>query len=341
MEGSMPRSIDREGTEPPNGLAPRAEAAVDPSLGRRLVLDELFDLTLYRSLSNLAAGELRATLNLLIPIEARHYTFWQDFFGLRIQRLDLPRRLKLALILCACRLFGEPAIHLVLEAIEVYGVRKYLKVWSVYGDGPLGATIRTVLEDEFEHEDAIVTGDAERRINPERVRNIFLGLNDGLVEIVGAVSGFFAAFGNPIAVLTAGITVAVAGTLSMAAGAWVATSSETEVRATEIGRRRFVGETVPAEDVGDSPLGSALVIGASYFAGSLVPVLPMLFGATTALPSLLVAGSLIVLVSMVLAFLSGMEVRRRVATNLVIIAAAVGITFAIGFVTKLVWGVSV
>jgi len=113
------------------------------------------------------------------------------------------------------------------------------------------------------------------------------------------------------------------------------------VRATEIGRRRFVGETVPAEDVGDSPLGSALVIGASYFAGSLVPVLPMLFGATTALPSLLVAGSLIVLVSMVLAFLSGMEVRRRVATNLVIIAAAVGITFAIGFVTKLVWGVSV
>jgi hypothetical protein len=46
-------------------------------------------------------------------------------------------------------------------------------------------------------------------------------------------------------------------------------------------------------------------------------------------------------VSVILAFLSGMEMKRRVVTNLVIIAAAVGITFAIGLLTKLVWGVSV
>ena len=43
----------------------------------------------------------------------------------------------------------------------------------------------------------MVTGPRERRINPERVRNIFLGLNDGLVEILGAVTGFFGAFGDP------------------------------------------------------------------------------------------------------------------------------------------------
>jgi hypothetical protein len=35
-----------------------------------------------------------------------------------------------------------------------------------------------------------------------------------------------------------------------------------------------------------------------------------------------------------------MNIKRRVITNVVIIAAAVGITFAIGLVTKLVWGVS-
>jgi vacuolar iron transporter family protein len=44
---------------------------------------------------------------------------------------------------------------------------------------------------------------------------------------------------------------------------------------------------------------------------------------------------------MILAFLSGMELKRRVLTNLVIIAAAVGITFAIGVISKRVWGVSV
>lgn len=50
---------------------------------------------------------------------------------------------------------------------------------------------------------------------------------------------------------------------------------------------------------------------------------------------------MIVLVSVILAFLSGMEMKRRVVTNLVIIAAAVGITFAIGLLTKLIRGVSV
>ena len=316
-------------------------ATVDRKLARRLVLDELFDLSLYQSLREVASGELRSILDRLIPIEARHLAFWRDFFDLHVERLDLARRLKLRLIVFLCRLFGAPAIHLVLEAIEVYGVRKYLNVWTTYRNGPLGAAVRGILEDEFEHEDAVVMGNAERRLNPARVRNIFLGLNDGLVEILGAVSGFFAAFGNSVAVLAAGVTVAVAGALSMAAGAWVATSSEAEVRATETGRRRFLGESVTSDEAGDTPMASALVVGVSYFAGALVPVLPVLAGARTALPSMVAAGSMIVVVSVILAFLSGMEMKRRVVTNLVIIAAAVGITFAIGLLTKLIWGVSV
>jgi vacuolar iron transporter family protein len=314
---------------------------VDRSLARRLVLDELFDLSLYQSLRVVAPAHLLTILDRLIPIEARHFAFWQDFFGLHVERLDLARRLKLRIIVLACRVFGASAIHLVLEAIEVYGVRKYLKVWSTYGDGPRGAAVRSILEDEFKHEDAVVTSTAEPRLNPERVRNIFLGLNDGLIEILGAVSGFFAALGSAPMVLMAAITVAVAGALSMAAGAWAAVDSESEIRATEAARRRFIGENVPAEEVGESPLRSALVVGASYFAGALVPVLPLLAGATTVLPSVLCAGSLIIVVSTVLAFLSGMEMKRRVVANLVTIATAVGITFAIGLVANRVWGVSV
>ncbi len=313
----------------------------DRRLARRLVLDELFDLSLYQRLRELAPERLRAILDRLIPIEARHFAFWQDFFGLRVERLDLVRRLKLQLIVLTCRVFGPSAMQLVLEAIEVYGVRKYLRIWSIYGDDARGAAVRTILEDEFKHEDAVVTSTAEPRLNPERVRNIFLGLNDGLIEILGAVSGFFAAFGNVTTVLMAATTVAAAGALSMAAGAWAAVDSESEIRATETGRRRFLGENVPPDETGESPLRSALVVGSSYFAGALVPVLPLLAGATTVVPSVLAAGSLIVTVSMILAFLSGMEMKRRVATNLVTIAAAVGITFVIGLVANRVWGISV
>lgn len=318
-----------------------ATSEADARLARRLILDERFDLSLYTSLRRFAQGDLARMLDALIPVETRHFAFWQDFFGLQVSRLDWGRRFKLALLVVLCRIFGAPAIQLVLEAIEVHGVRKYLEVWSRYGDGPLGDALREVLEDEFKHEDATVAGDGERRINPERVRNIFLGFNDGLVEILGAVSGFFAAFGDAVTVLTAGLTVAVAGALSMAAGAYVASSSEAEVRDTERARRRFLGEAPGDTESRESALGSAILVGSSYFAGALVPVLPVLFGAHSPLPSLLTAGSIIILVSTLLAFLSGMDVKRRIVTNLVIIAAAVGVTYAIGVVAKTLFGIAV
>ena len=311
----------------------------DP-LGRQLVLDEIFDLSLYRALRGVASGRLRDVLDELIQVETRHVAFWQEFFGLKeLVALDSGRRLKLAMLAGVCRIFGNAAIHVVLEAIEVHGVRKYLRVWERYRDGPLGGAVREILEDEFKHEDMIVTGEAERRINPETVRNVFLGLNDGLVEILGAVSGFFAAFGSSIAVLAAGLTVAVAGALSMAAGAYIGASSEAEVQATEDARRRFLGETVVKTD-GQGPIAAALVVGLGYFAGALVPVLPVLFGAKSMLPTVLAAGTTIIAVSAIVAFISGMQVRRRIAQNALVTGIAVAVTYTIGLLTKSVWGVA-
>jgi VIT1/CCC1 family predicted Fe2+/Mn2+ transporter len=319
---------------------PMSQDAPTP-LARQLVLDEIFDLTLYRSLRETARGALRDVLDELIRVETRHVAFWQEFFGLKqLTTLDLGRRIKLAALISACRVFGAGAVHIMLEAIEVHGVRKYLAVWSRYKDGALGAAVHEILEDEFKHEDVVVTGDTERRINPERVRNVFLGLNDGLVEILGAVSGFFAAFGNSVAVLAAGFTVAVAGALSMAAGAYVAVGSEAEVQSTEDERRRFLGEAVAGE-AAESPLVSALVVGLAYFAGALVPVLPVLLGATGVLPTVIAAGTTIVAVSAIVAFLSGMNVRRRIALNLAITGIAVAVTYAIGLLAKAALGVAV
>lgn len=249
---------------------------LDARLGRQLVLDELFDLTLYRSLLRVAPPDLRPILEELIPIETRHYGFWQEFFGLKITTLDLPRRAKLALLVGLARLLGAPGIHLILEAIEVYGVRKYLAVWRQYEGGPLGAAVRGILEDEFKHEDAVVMAQSERQMNPQRVRDIFLGLNDGLVEILGAVSGFFGAFASATTVLIAGMMVGVAGALSMGAGAYLAGSSEAEVRDTEMGRRRFLGEPESSEGGADTPLVSGVRVGVSYVVGAVVPILPVL-----------------------------------------------------------------
>ena len=322
----------------------------DPALARTLILDEIFDLALYRELRALSDGQLQDLLDELIRVEETHVSFWQHFFQSPLASLDVLRRLKLRVIVWICRLFGAPAIHLMLEAIEVYGVRKYLSIWKSYKDQPLGSAVKGILIDEFKHEDVIVSQMTERKINPERIRNIFLGLNDGLVEILGAVSGFFGAFGTTTMVLIAGSTTAVAGSLSMAAGIYVAISSEREINATEEDKKRFLGnaslpgmyeDTTDRREPQDHPLGSAVIVGISYFAGAMVPLLPVFFGAKDAWLSLITAGSVIILVSMLLAFLSGMDIKRRILTNLVIIAAAVGITYAIGRVVKDVFGIAV
>jgi len=337
MEGQA-----RARPEPPLSSPPASVAGgADARLGRKLVLDEIFDLSLYSRLREVAGSDLAPVLEELVRVETRHVSFWQEFFGLQgLTRLDGPRRFKLALLVLLCRLFGPSAVHLVLEAIEVHGVRKYLRVWNRYKDTPLGAAVRGILEDEFEHEDMVVSGQGERRVNPEKVRNVFLGLNDGLVEILGAVSGFFAAFGRSRAVLAAGFTVAVAGAMSMAAGAYIGAGSEAEVRETDEERRRFLGETVtPAPR--ESPGTSALVVGLGYFGGALVPVLPVLFGAKGMLPTMVTAGTTIVLVSAVVAFISGMDVRRRIVLNVLITGIAVAVTYAIGMAAKALLGIAI
>jgi len=67
----------------------------DARLARRLVLDELFDLSLYQRLRRVGTPELTRTLDELIEVEKVHFAFWQDFFSIKIPRLDVARRCKL------------------------------------------------------------------------------------------------------------------------------------------------------------------------------------------------------------------------------------------------------
>jgi VIT1/CCC1 family predicted Fe2+/Mn2+ transporter len=313
----------------------------DPKLAQQLVLDELFDLSLYKALRSVTQPDVHHTLDELVKVETSHLAFWQKFFSLNLDELNLGRRIKLSFMMLVCKIFGSIAVHLVLEAIEVHGVRKYLALWREYQDEPLGEALRGILMDEFKHEDLLVTELTKRKINPERIRNIFLGLNDGLVEILGAVSGFFGAFGSARLVLVAAMTTAVAGALSMAAGSFLALNSEKEVKTTEIARKIFLEEESDVTPMEESPLGSAVMVGVAYITGALVPVLPVLVGAKDALFSLLTAGLMVIFVSTILSFLSGMDIKRRIVLNLVIITVAVSVTYAIGLAAKNLWGIGI
>lgn len=313
---------------------------VSPQLAKELVLNEMFDLALYRRFSAFAKNDTRVMLSGLIEVETRHAQFWKDFFKIKIESLDFMRRVKLGFFVLFARVFGEPGMHLIIEAIEIHGIRNYLHVWGVYKNEPLGEAVRGILNDEFVHEDEIVSLASSRRIHPERVRDIFLGLNDGLVEIVGAASGFFAAFQTTSAVFIAAFTVAIAGSISMAAGAFGAVSSEHEIQGIQKKKKMFLREKIEEEE-SSSPYISAAIVGISYFIGATVPILPVLFGEKSFVYSVLIAMAIAVLISYLLAFLSGMSVAKRITTNIIIIVVAVSITYAIGVLAKDIFGMKI
>ena len=309
-------------------------------LGRTLVAGELFDLSLYQVLRRRATGEMATLLEELIVVETRHLAFWQDFFHIQEARLGFGSRIRLTLFSGFAWIFGNAGASLLLEAIEINGIKKYLEVWELYKDQELGTAVRQILDDELRHEDAIVSDAITRQVHPERIRDIFLGLNDGLVEILGAVSGFFIAFQTVSAVLMAASTVAIAGAFSMAAGVFVAVGSEREAAEVERAKQRYLSSEEVSDTEATNPISSALIVGVSYFIGALIPILPVFFGAKSVTASLLTSGIVISLVSFFLAFLSGMDVKRRIVTNLIIVALAVGVTALIGFVARQYFGMA-
>lgn len=300
----------------------------------------MFDLLLYRRFRKVSGSRLRQILDELIRVEEYHVVFWQKFFGVTIEHLDFRRRLKLAVVSFVCRLFGEQATRIVLEATEIYGIKKYLALWELYKDTPMREAARSTLIDELKHEDEIVAGFSGRAINPERIRSIFLGFNDGLVEILGALAGFFAALRDPAAVLLAGLMVAIAGSFSMAASAYAGLSSEKEMN--DVDRRKRVFLNQKFETIGSSRAAlTALLVGISYFLGAIMPIVPVWLGSRNAFFSILIGAGMVVAVSWILAFLSGMDAKKRVLLNLCIAGFAAGTTYVLGLALRNFFGITI
>ncbi len=312
----------------------------DLRLVKKVSRDEAFDLALYVKLRDIETGEVRNVLSRLVNVERGHVAFWADLAGREDVSLDLVQRLRLSVFVFLRRLFGIGMTFLLLEAIEIYGIKKYWALWAQYKDTIHGPRIRSILRDEFGQEDEIVAGLTGRRLNAERVRDIFLGLNDGLVEVLGSVSGFYASFGNPTYVLVASLTVAVAGSISMAAGAFASSRSQLEIQRIENAKRLFFDPDSKATEE-TRPMTAAITVSISYFIGALFPVLPMLLGAADPVWSIVLGALMVVVVTMLLSFISGMEVRRRVFQNLLLVLMAVVVTYALGTGVKYFWEIAV
>ena len=80
------------------------------------------------------------------------------------------------------------------------------------------------------------------------VRDMIFGANDGLVSTLAFVAGVFGAITDPHIVLLSGIAELIAGTISMAAGAYQSSKSELEVLERESEREKMKKARTPEEE---------------------------------------------------------------------------------------------
>ncbi|HBT48347.1 MAG: hypothetical protein XD49_2107 [Caldanaerobacter subterraneus] len=290
--------------------------------------EEIEAYTLYSYLSKIEKSpEIKKRFKKLSEMEKNHAAFWEKF--LKDRKAQVPklksRPFKLFIYKIFRKLLGNKLFVTILEMNETSTTECYFKFLN---EVPLSDEEKTVLsriiEEELEHEKLF--SQQKDRISIENIRDFIMGMNDGLVEILGTVTGLSAVYPkNPITVGTAGLVVGVAGALSMAIGAYTSVRSQRQVNegikkkmellfkvSKERAKEEFlnklqdsgipmeVGEEIAeklnnneeamtnllTEEITENEVKSALYTGIAYLVGLVFPVIPYFFISSSSLLAL-------------------------------------------------------
>ena len=101
-----------------------------------------------------------------------------------------------------------------------------------------------------------------------RLREIVFGVQDGLISNVALTTSMAIATESLTSIIIAGITGAIAGTFSMASGAFLSSRAEFEVG--ELVNPSFLKGKQPLLD----PIIDAAAMGTSFMVAALIPIAP-------------------------------------------------------------------
>lgn len=176
-------------------------------------------------------GERRKKLMGLANIEKRHATFWREYLekrGIGVKKVKFGKCRRFIIWLTK-KILGVRMVISLSEMGESSAISAY---YDFYKKGDLNTEerkkLKIIILDELEHERFFLK--EKKILHAENIRDMVLGMNDGLVEILGAVTGLSAVYFNkPLLVGLSGLIVGVAGALSMGIGAYVSVRSQRQV----------------------------------------------------------------------------------------------------------------
>ena len=193
--------------------------------------NERNDAALYAALAIMEKDlEFRSKLEDISEMETAHAEFWEKFLN---RRGFTPKAKKggfsIGIVKFLRIFFGGALVSSLFELGESTAVSTY----NSFLDSPdlseeERSQVKEIIVDELEHENIFST--SKKLFHVENFRDFILGMNDGLVEILGAVTGLSAVYmHNPLMVAVSGLIVGVAGALSMGIGSFISVRSQRQV----------------------------------------------------------------------------------------------------------------
>jgi VIT1/CCC1 family predicted Fe2+/Mn2+ transporter len=289
-------------------------------------IERFHELTFSRLSKMERDRETKLILERLSKVEGKHTAIWQKMIGASEPKNSTLTNFEVSLVVALRRLIGVALTVKIFERME-YNAEVHLdRIVEREGATKTEKALMEELEDKDEEEEDPL----QRRIIMrggvlKNIRDVIFGMNDGLVEVLAAVAGFGAALQTSSLVLIAGFIVAVSGTLSMSAGAYLSTNYE---------------KTIHEDDgtkAGESASKSAYYVGLFYFIGAIFPVLPFAFGMSSysgIAASAVVTIFVLVLVSTLMAIISDVSITKSVAKTLAISLCAIVVTVLLGAYTR-------
>ncbi|HDR74335.1 MAG TPA: rubrerythrin family protein, partial [Methanoculleus sp.] len=243
--------------------------------------------------------------------ELAHSRTWKEHTGEEVA----PDRLKILFYCTVCRIFGYTFGIKLMEQGEDRAQVDYTEIAHAVPDA------QSILEDEERHEQELIGLLDEERLR--YVGSVVLGLNDALVELTGTLAGLSFALMNTRLIAVVGLITGIAASLSM-------------------GASEYLSQKTEEGDV--DPLRAAVYTGAAYVVTVALLIAPFLIvdHYAVALACTLVAALLVILVfTFYIAVAKDLDFRRRFAEMAAISLGVAGISFAIGVLVRLAFGVEV
>ncbi|MBP2133057.1 VIT1/CCC1 family predicted Fe2+/Mn2+ transporter [Methanomicrobium sp. W14] len=257
-------------------------------------------------------GHNREILNRIAEEEMVHYKSFMGITG----KTEEPDRIKIFWYSVMAGVFGLTFTIKLMENGENKAYSDYTLIKNEYPE------TGQIIADEEKHELELAAMINEERLN--YAGSVVLGLNDALVELTGALAGFSFALQDTTLIGAIGLITGIAAALSMATSEYLSEKAEGSAE--------------------KDPLRAATYTGAAYIVTVFLLILPyFLFkNYIVALGATLAIGIAVIFIfNFYIAVAKELEFRRRFLEMAAISLGVAALSFILGAVVKIVFGVDV